>query len=837
MVKCGGEATAPATAGFDAVTDQQSPTPSQSPPSQLVVAVDGRREQFAPGVPVVLGRGPECQMVLSDTRVSRRHLEIACHEGGWFARDLGSANGTYQQGQRLTGAPVGPGVTAVRLGHHLEGPLVELAVVPAAAEVPTAATATATATAPTVAHPTPPTPAAAPAGPAPPPAAAPPPDPAAAPAASPPARPLTIGRDSGNEIVLTDLLVSRRHARLEPTPYGFQVHDLGSSNRTFVNGVPVTSAPLQDGDLLTIGRTRFVQQGGVLRTVADEPAAELVVEQLSYTLPEGPTLTDDVSLRVGGSRLVALLGPSGAGKSTLFRLLSGQLEPTGGHVRYQNVDVHTHYAEVKSRIGVVPQHTVAHQRLTARQALRFAAELRLSGDTSAAERGRRVHQVLDELGLTAHADTRVDKLSGGQQRRLSIGFELLTRTSLLMLDEPTSGLDPALAYDVMRLLRRLADEGRQVLVTTHDTAHLDLCDEVVIMGAGGTLAYVGPPGGVAARFGTDQWPEIFARLAAGPPRQTAAPPAPGTAPAPTSAAPAPAAQGAPAAPPRRAGRAADPPRRHPPAVRPARALVRRQFWVLFRRQVRLLFADRGYLAFLGLMPLALAGLALAVPGGDGLGSPSDPPSTEAMRLLVVLIVGATFTGMAASVRDLVGERPIFRHERAAGLAPEAYLRSKLAFFAGIAVAQSVLLVSGVRLFRSGPEGAVLLGSGTVEVIAAVAATAVACATLGLLISALMTTVEQTTPPLVVAVMAQLVLCGGVIPVTGRVGLEQISWLAPARWGYASAAASTDLRTVVAGAPEDVLWSHHPVAWLGGLVAMLLLSTIFALLTRRLLRRR
>ncbi|QSB14682.1 FHA domain-containing protein [Natronosporangium hydrolyticum] len=807
---------------------------------QLVVTVNGERHAFGPGVPVVLGRSPGCQVVIADSRVSRRHLEISRQPHGWLVRDLGSANGTFYDGQRWGGGPVSE-PTEIRLGHVTDGPLVELSV--ASAPIAAPPPATPAAAAPGVASPSPatvpppptppgvpsppptpspvppppevssPAPASSPVPPPPPDVPSPPPTPSPVPPPPPLSRPITIGRDKENDIVLTDLLVSRRHARLEPTPYGFQVQDLGSSNRTFVNGVPITSAPLQAGDLLTIGRTRFVQQGGQLREVTDEPAAGLTVNGISYTLPNGTTLTDNVSLQVNGARLVALLGPSGAGKSTLFRLLCGELEPTGGNVLYQNVDVHTHYAEVKSRIGIVPQHTIAHQRLTAQEALQYAAQLRLSGDTSAAERDRRVQQVVSELGLSKHAGTRVDRLSGGQQRRLSIGFELLTRTSLLMLDEPTSGLDPALAFDVMKLLRRLADEGRQVLVTTHDTAHLNLCDSVVIMGAGGKLAYVGPPDGIAAHFGTDQWPEIFSRLAIAP-----AGPSGGATAAGKRA---------------RAGQ----PRPRQAATRPAGKLVRRQFGVLFRRQVRLLFADRGYLAFLAAMPVALAVLALAVPGGNGLGDPFPDPSSEAMRLLVVLIVGATFTGMAASVRDLVGERPIFRHERAAGLTPEAYLRSKLAFFATVAIAQSVLLVGCVRLIRPGPDTALLLGSGTLEVIIAVSATAVACTIMGLLVSALTTTVEQTTPPLVVAVMAQLVLCGGVIPVTGRAVLEQASWLAPARWGYASAAATTDLRRVSLGTPDDVLWSHHPAAWLGGIAAMIGISIVFALLTRRLLRRR
>lgn len=884
---------------------------SQVAAGQLTVSAEGQQWRFPPGSRALVGRGLDCQVVLADTRVSRRHLEIIWEQTGWVVRDLGSANGTFHDGRRVTQEPVGA-ARAVRLGHATQGPLLELVVEGGSPPAPLPPTRID----PNPLHSTPPaSPPAAPAVPAPPPpppaapAAAPPPAPPAAPPtpgapvapaappsppyppagyppagyppaghppvgyppagyppagyapgapapgyppgtpphgqpvppAGPPAYPATpqtphpavgvppagmtpadhtpgghaasppageiavrlagtvrIGRETDNDLVLTDLLVSRYHARIDATGYGYRLVDLGSSNKTFVNGVPVTTAPLHDGDLVTIGRTRFVQQGGVLREVREETGAALVVEGLTFTLPSGKVLTNNVSFQVAGPKLVAVLGPSGAGKSTMLRLIAGENEPTGGQVRYQNVDVHTHHAEVKSRIGMVPQHTVAHQRLTARWALRYAAQLRLSRDITPAERERLVDQVLGELGLSAHADTRVDRLSGGQQRRLAIGFELLTRTSLLLLDEPTSGLDPALAYDVMRLLRRLADEGRQVLVTTHDTAHLNLCDAVVVLANGGSLAYVGPPDGLASRFGTDQWPEIFTQLAA-------------VQPAPM-----------PQVPRRPPIQAAPPPRRGAGAIA-------RQFGVLCRRHLRLIFADRGYAAFLGLMPVALAILALAVPGADGLAGP------DAMRLLVVLVVGATFMGMASSVRELVGERPIYRHERSAGLSPDAYLAAKLVIFSAVAVVQSVLLVCFVRLIRPGPDSAVLLGSGTLEIILAVSATAVVSAILGLLVSSAMSTVEQTTPPLVVVVMAQLVLCGGLIPVTGRVVLEQLSWLAPARWGYALGASTVDLNRFLRD--EDVLWTHSAVAWIGSIVVLTVLTITFALVTLRLVRRR
>lgn len=726
---------------------------------ELTVSVDGTVHRFRPGEPVVAGRATDCPIVLTDPRVSRRHLEVT-FDDGWHLSDLGTVNGTWRGSERVTCLRLDSS-TAVRLGDPREGPLIEL--------TPSAAAGEPADLAPPI----------------------------------PLRDALTIGRDTGNDLVLEDLLVSRRHARVFKAGNGFRVEDLGSANATFVNGSAIGTAPLHEGDELSVGRTRLVLAGRGLRRVAERAESGLEVEGAWYGLPSGRSLVANVSLRLSGPSLLAVIGPSGAGKSTLLRLLSGELAPARGRIRYQDRDVHTG-DDVRARIGVIPQDAVVHRRLTARAALSYAAELRLPPDITVAERDRRVGEIMTELGLAEHGGTRVDRLSGGQLRRLSIGFELITRPSLLLVDEPTAGLDPGLVRHVMSLMRHLADSGLQVVVTTHDLDHLDLFDTVLVLAPGGREVYLGPPDGIERRFGTRNWADIFERLSAVPEHTTDQPP-----PAPQR--------------PTRYGRA-------------DQARARHQAKILIRRQLSLLAADRPYAAFLAGLPVILAALALAVPGQDGLRAPAAP-STEAMRLLVVLIIGAAFMGTAAPIRDVVAERPIYRHERAAGLLPDAYLAAKLTVFAGITAAQSALLVALVRLIRPGPSDAVLIGSPTLEIGAAVAATAIACTAAGLAISALVATVEQTTPPLVVSVMAQLVLCGGLIPVTGRFPLAQLAMLTPARWGYALAAATVDLRTVSAGAPQDALWSHSPLVWLAGIVALAILTAALTALTARLLRRR
>ena len=205
----------------------------------------------------------------------------------------------------------------------------------------------------------------------------------------------------------------------------------------------------------------------IKRSDAATRTGGLEVRGGKYVVDNGKQLLDDISLTARPGTLTAVIGGSGAGKSTLARLIAGYARPTSGSVSFEGHDIHAEYASLRSRIGMVPQDDVVHRQLTVHQALGYAAELRLPPDTSKADRAKVVAQVRDELDLTKHADTRVDKLSGGQRKRASVALELLTGPSLLILDEPTSGLDPALDHQVMTMLRQLADAGRVVVVVTH----------------------------------------------------------------------------------------------------------------------------------------------------------------------------------------------------------------------------------------------------------------------------------------------------------------------------------------------------------------------------------
>ncbi len=630
-----------------------------------------------------------------------------------------------------------------------------------------------------------------------------------------------IGRAIDNDIVIHDVLASRYHAYLTPTPVGTQIRDSESINGTFVNGIRVESAVLTEGDVITIGNVDlvFTDSGLVRRTGAAASTGGLEVREVEFSV-NGKTLLENISLTARPGTLTAIIGGSGAGKSTLSRLVAGYTTPSAGLVTFEGHNVHTGYASLRSRIGMVPQDDVVHRQLTINQALGYAAELRLPPDTSKADRAQVVAQVLDELELTKHADTRVDQLSGGQRKRASVALELLTGPSLLILDEPTSGLDPALDLQVMTMLRQLANAGRVVLVVTHSLTYLDVCDQVLLMAPGGKTAFLGPPDQIGAAMGTTNWAQIFAKVGADPDeanrrflaQNRPLEPTPDEAPAHLGA--------------------------------PAHTSMHRQFSTIVRRQVRLIVNDRAYFVFLAVLPFILGALSLTVPGHTGFGA-ADPTSAtpdESAQILTLLSIAAVFMGTALTIRDLIGERAIFRREQAVGLSTWAYLGAKTAVFCAFAIMQAAIATAIVIAGKGAPtQGAVLLGPSKfdagIELFVTVAATCVASAILGLVLSSLARSNEQIMPLLVVSLMLQLVLAGGLIPVTGRIFLDQVSWAIPARWGYAASASTVNVRALVPGAlvAKDSHWAHTSGAWLFDMAMLAVLSMVYSGIVRWRLR--
>jgi ABC transport system ATP-binding/permease protein len=807
---------------------------------------------------------------MTDSRVSWRHGEMRAEADGWVIEDLGSTNGTFLGAQRLDRIDIRE-ECVVRLGNPDDGPVLRCVpqVAAAAAAPPLDHPGTA------LSMPAAPAPAAPEAEPEPaprrdseswwqpaqepaprdyaprhgsgappqdfqPPADYPSPEPVVAPQlAQPaaavqaemlpsvdrrptsrmplPAKAMRIGRVPDNDVVLSDLNVSRHHAELRKSPTGqYEIVDLGSHNGTFVNGQRVTKQVLTEQDLVSIGSSTFRLTGGELRQFVDDgnitfTAQELVVKAGSKVL------LDHVSFPIPEKCLLGVIGPSGAGKSTLLGALTGMRPATTGTVLYDNRDLYQNYNELRYRIGLVPQESVLHTQLTARRALQYSAELRFPADVKPAERDGRVDEVMGELGLTRHANTRADRLSGGQLKRVNVAQELLTKPSLLFLDEPTSGLDPGLDKSVMEQMRDLAHDGRTVIVVTHSVDNLDTCDRLLVLVPGGRIAYYGPPEEGLAYFGQARWAEVFQAFDRYPDRDWAAEYA-------ASPAYAQYVLGQRSQPPQvQDGQelAAAPP--------PQRRGAFSQMATLTRRYVRVIASDRGYLTFMILLPILLGVLISQVPAKFGLaGAPHSNP--DAGTLLLIMVICACLAGMASSVRELVKERSILTRERAAGLSSGAYLVSKLLVLGVISILQSTLLVLlGVSWRPIHHPGAFLTAIPLVELILGIALLAVASMCLGLFVSAIVSTSEKAMPFLVLFTMVQVVLSGYVVPLAHNVGLKQLAVISPSRWGLAAAASTVDLNNISQAPPFDPLWKQTSANWLRDMGIMAGLAVIFALL--------
>ena len=760
----------------------------------------------------MVGRSRTADVTLDDTRVSRQHLLVEGDRATTWVRDT-SSNGTWHRGVRIE--PAG-GELRLRLG-AADGPEVVLTDrTPAATPVgrpPVDVGATVLPHRPLPANG---------AGPAP-----------AVDKTHVEQRPrtrhplyagrMTLGREVGNDVLLPDLLVSRWHAELLIGTTGAEIVDLGSPNGTFVNGLRTTRSPLYQGDVIAIGHHLLQVDGSALVEYLDAGDVSFEADGLSVFAGD-KQLMHDVGFRLPARTLLAVVGPSGAGKSTLLNALTGFRQADRGTVRYAGRDLYTDYDELRRRIGYVPQDDLLHTSLSVRKALDYGAELRFPPDVTKAERGARVDEVLADLGLTQHADTVVSRLSGGQRKRTSVALELLTKPSLLYLDEPTSGLDPGLDKSVMHTLRELADDGRTVVVVTHSVANLDVCDLVLMLAPGGHVAYLGPPREALGYFGKADFADVFLALEAVPGEEWGRR---------FRSSPfyVPAAVGAPSA-----ARAAE----DLPDIR--QQPVRAQLSTLVRRYLSVVVSDRSYLRLIIAFPLLLGVIPRVIPAKYGLSVLPEQPNRDAPTVLLVLILCACFMGMANSVREVVKERTIYQRERAIGLSLPAYLGSKVIVLSILTAPQAVVFTLIGVLGRT-PGRSALLGSSLVETLIALVMTALVSVMLGLVVSTLVTSSDKTMPLLVLITMAQLVLSGGLIPVAGKAGLEQVAWLSPARWGYAAVSSSIDMNAVLKTdqpqfktGPPDPLWDPTAATYLIDIGAGVALGVASVALCAVLLRR-
>lgn len=205
-------------------------------------------------------------------------------------------------------------------------------------------------------------------------------------------------------------------------------------------------------------------------------------------------VVDDVSLTLPAGGVTAIIGPNGAGKSTLLSMISRLLPMSAGRVLVDGIDVvQGDSAQLARRLAILRQDNHLPMRLTVRDLVAFGRYPHTKGRPTV-EDAAHVERALGYLGLDALAERYLDQLSGGQRQRAFVAMVLCQDTDYVLLDEPLNNLDMRHAVDMMRLLRRAADElGKTVILVLHDINFASCyADRIVAMRAG-KLAYVGTP--------------------------------------------------------------------------------------------------------------------------------------------------------------------------------------------------------------------------------------------------------------------------------------------------------------------------------------------------------
>jgi ABC-type multidrug transport system ATPase subunit len=686
-----GVSPAPAAAG-DWPRGDAAPALEELVP-QGTLLYDGGRLSLGPA-PVTVGRAENNTIRIVSERASRYHARFERTPQGYSITDLGTRNGTYLNGERLEAERrlLASGDT-VTVGSE---PIRFLAGRPTIAGVGPQPPVDGTQTLRLEGD------------------------------------QLSIGRDPANDVVLNDPNVSRFHAEVVSVPEGWELRDLRSRNGTRLNGSLIGRAGLQMGSEIGIGPFRLIFDGAAFVARDERGSLRLAAEAVTIEVGGGKRILDGASLEIPPGEFVAIIGEAGSGKTTLLKALAGVTAPTSGAITVNGEPVSARLSE----IGYVPQDEIVHGDLTAREALTYAARIRLPHDSSEAEIRAAVDDVLAELAMEEHAETRVGNLSGGQRKRAGFGTELVSRPGLLFLDEVTTGLDPGLERRLMELMRQLAG-ARTVVTITHATKNLSLCDKVVIMGRGGHLSFFGGPDEALQFFGVPDYDEIYTALDEAPagywPERWHEREA------------------------RRVAQRGDVPPTPPTFKRPkADRRIGRQARILGSRYLLLFRRDRRNLVILlGQVPV-LAILVSFLFHTDVM-SHGNRQSGSAIQLLFLLLVVVIWCGSIDSAREIIRERTVFERERAVGVRNSAYLLSKTSVMFSLALIQTILFAAIVLALRPLHESSQVY----IEVVLLLILSAWVAVMVGLLLSALVNTENQATSFIPLILIPELLLSGGI----------------------------------------------------------------------------
>ena len=576
---------------------------------------------------------------------------------------------------------------------------------------------------------------------------------------------LSIGREESCDITLPHVTVSKLHAQIVHEGDSWYIVDEGSTNGVIVNNRRISGKEkLHEKDVIAITNSKLIFTSTMISYCCYKSGISVDASDIVIKRSKGKKsfiASNHISLNIKPGELIAIIGGSGAGKSTILNCMCGYLKPTQGEVYINGVNLYQNFDSLKKLVGYVPQSDIVYDNLTLHDMLLYTAKLRLPKDTTPAERETAVTRAIDMVELPEKRNSLIKSLSGGQRKRASIAVELLSDPNLLFLDEPASGLDPGTERNLMRSLRGMADGGKTVILVTHSTLQLKMCDKIVFMGKGGNLCFFGPYDEALAFFGVSdivdvynmmteqstQWSAKFekARVAPGKVRQTES----------------------------ASGR-----------YKESRI---KQLCVLTSRYLKLVANDRQRLLLLLVQAPLLAVLISFVADGKQFEQYEMTKS-----LLFALSCSAFWVGMLNAIQEICKERTIMKREYMTGMSLSAYVTSKILVLGVLCMIQSLMITGVFSLMVGLPEKGILFPP-FFELLITTFITAVASSSMGLLVSALFTNADRAMTVAPLLLMPQILFSGLIFKLSGAT--EIISWFAVCRWsmeGYGSIANLNEL---------------------------------------------
>ena len=584
--------------------------------------------------------------------------------------------------------------------------------------------------------------------------------------------------------------VSRLHATIYADGKGGHVLQDHSTNGTFVNGVRLErKITLKRDDTIQIGPYILIYTGDCLALNNATNNIRLDAHQLCRRVKDQnrqeKIILNNLSLAIEPGQLVALVGGSGAGKSTLMKSLLGIAPLSSGKVFLNGDDLAQNWAIYRSQIGYVPQDDIVHQNLTVKEVLTYACQLRLPPDTNL---DKVVTNTLKQIRLSQVADTLVNNLSGGQRKRVSIGVELLADPKLFFLDEPTSGLDPGLDKEMMELLQEQAKRGRTIILVTHATGNIEVCDRIAFLGLGGNLCYFGPPKEALSFFQMPKadfkhFADIYLKLNQGAAvvtewsqryfkssqyssyiKNTLSPG-------------------------KQKQQTTD------SAINTGISPIK-QLWFLSQRYGKLVLRDRISLIIALLSgPITMVLTYLSLGEEQPLSVVNEPHITQAslaLRLLFIFSCIGIWIGLSNSIQEIVKESAIYCRERLLNLGLIPYIGSKLIIRGGIALIQTLLMTLALSLFEV-PQSDLINWYAGFAVTTAL--TLIASTSLSLMLSAGVKDINKGNSLLPLVMIPQIIFSGVLFIFESQSWSSRLSWLTLSRWSVGAYGALADVNAI------------------------------------------